>query len=193
MLKITPNVSEFSDIWAKTPNPNHLDCSTKCKKGSYYRIEYSCDIMPSPVQNISEESITLIKSKINDTIENGMSIRQALADYSNSDAYDINWEVQAAVEALQVFGSRWTIEILSTLYIAGPRRFNEMKALLEGISSRTLSDKLTLLASEGLINRTVDEGPPVRVAYALSEHGIACGRLLSPLVAHLKIRSGSVQ
>ena len=149
--------------------------------------------MPKPAQQISKESITLIYNKIEDTIENGISIRNALADYSNSEAYDISWEVQAAVEALQVFGSRWTIEILSTLYIAGPRRFNEMKSLLEGISSRTLSDKLTLLADEGLIIRTVDEGPPVRVAYALSEHGIACGRLLSPLVAHLKIRSGSVQ
>lgn len=149
--------------------------------------------MPKPAQQISKESITLINNKIEDTIENGISIRNALADYSNNEAYDINWEVQAAVEALQVFGSRWTIEILSTLYIAGPRRFNEMKNLLEGISSRTLSDKLTLLADEGLINRSVDEGPPVRVAYALSEHGIACGRLLSPLVAHLKIRSGSVR
>ena len=149
--------------------------------------------MPSPVQHISKDSITEIKNKIEDTIQNGISIRKALADYSNSDAYDISWEVQAAVEALQVFGSRWTIEILSTLYIAGPRRFNEMKSLLEGISSRTLSDKLTLLAEEGLILRNVDVGPPVRVSYALSEHGVMCGRLLSPLVAHLKIHSGSVQ
>ena len=149
--------------------------------------------MPKPVQHISKDSITEIKNKIEDTIQNGISIRTALADYSNSDAYDINWEVQAAVEALQVFGSRWTIEILSTLYIAGPRRFNEMKSLLEGISSRTLSDKLTLLAEEGLILRNVDAGPPVRVSYALSEHGVMCGRLLSPLVAHLKLHSGSVQ
>ena len=149
--------------------------------------------MPNPVQHISKDSITEIKNKIEDTIQNGISIRNALADYSNSDAYDINWEVQAAVEALQVFGSRWTIEILSTLYIAGPRRFNEMKSLLEGISSRTLSDKLTLLAEEGLILRNVDAGPPVRVSYALSEHGVMCGRLLSPLVAHLKLHSGSVQ
>ena len=74
--------------------------------------------MPNPVQHISTDSITLIQSKIDDTIDNGISIRNALAEYSNSDAYDINWEVQAAVEALQVFGSRWTIEILSTLYIA---------------------------------------------------------------------------
>lgn len=149
--------------------------------------------MPNPVQHISKDSITEIKNKIEDTIQNGISIRTALADYSNSDAYDINWEVQAAVEALQVFGSRWTIEILSTLYIAGPRRFNEMKSLLEGISSRTLSDKLTLLAEEGLILRNVDAGPPVRVSYALSQHGVMCGRLLSPLVAHLKLHSGSVQ
>ena len=149
--------------------------------------------MPNPVQHISKDSITEIKNKIEDTIQNGISIRTALADYSNSDAYDINWEVQAAVEALQVFGSRWTIEILSTLYIAGPRRFNEMKSLLEGISSRTLSDKLALLAEEGLILRNVDAGPPVRVSYALSEHGVMCGRLLSPLVAHLKLHSGSVQ
>lgn len=149
--------------------------------------------MPNPVQHISKDSITEIKNKIEDTIQNGISIRKSLADYSNSDAYDINWEVQAAVEALQVFGSRWTIEILSTLYIAGPRRFNEMKSLLEGISSRTLSDKLTLLAEEGLILRNVDAGPPVRVSYALSDHGVMCGRLLSPLVAHLKIHSGSVQ
>tara|TARA_B100001996_G_scaffold378631_1_gene363097 strand:- start:773 stop:1222 length:450 start_codon:yes stop_codon:yes gene_type:complete len=149
--------------------------------------------MPNPVQHISKDSITEIKNKIEDTIQNGISIRKALADYSNSDAYDINWEVQAAVEALQVFGSRWTIEILSTLYIAGPRRFNEMKTLLEGISSRTLSDKLTLLAEEGLILRNVDAGPPVRVSYTLSKHGVMCGRLLSPLVAHLKLHSGSVQ
>ena len=77
--------------------------------------------MPNPVQHISKDSFTEIKNRIDDTIQNGIAIRKALADYSNSDAYDINWEVQAAVEALQVFGSRWTIEILSTLYIAGPR------------------------------------------------------------------------
>ena len=193
MLKITPAVACIDNKLINFLDSDLHCCSTKCKKGSNNPRTHSCDNMPNPVQHISAESITLIKSKIDDTINNGISIRNALADYSNSDAYTISWEVQAAVEALQVFGSRWTIEILSTLYIAGPRRFNEMKNLLDGISSRTLSDKLSLLAEEGLINRTVDAGPPVRVAYALSEHGIACGRLLSPLVAHLKIHSGSVQ
>jgi DNA-binding HxlR family transcriptional regulator len=104
----------------------------------------------------------------------------------------LNWEVDAAVEALNVFGSRWTIEILSTLYIAGDRRFNEMKHLLKGISSRTLSDKLRYLADEGLVERIVTDGPPVRVTYRLSSHGMTCGRLLSPLVAFMKIHLGSI-
>ncbi len=149
--------------------------------------------MPEPIQKISHESYSFLQSNIESTIAIGTSIRDTLAPYSNQVPYDTNWEVQAAVEALHVFGSRWTIEILSTLYIAGPRRFNQMKTLLDGISSRTLSDKLRFLAEEGLILRQVDEGPPIRVAYTLSEHGKTCGRLLSPLVAHLKIHSGSVQ
>jgi DNA-binding HxlR family transcriptional regulator len=67
-----------------------------------------------------------------------------------------------------------------------------MKNLLEGISSRTLSDKLRYLAEEGLVQRQVTEGPPIRVSYLLTEHGRTCGRLLSPLVAHLKIHLGTV-
>ena len=68
-----------------------------------------------------------------------------------------------------------------------------MKGMLSGISSRTLSDKLRFLVEEGLVIREVDEGPPIRVSYILSEHGRTCGRLLSPLVAHLKIQKNSVR
>ncbi|MDP6333452.1 MAG: hypothetical protein QF479_02325, partial [Candidatus Poseidoniaceae archaeon] len=91
--------------------------------------------MPEPIQRISHESYSFLQDNIESTIAIGTSIRDTLAPYSNKVPYDTNWEVQAAVEALHVFGSRWTIEILSTLYIAGPRRFNEMKNLLDGISS----------------------------------------------------------
>lgn len=148
--------------------------------------------MPNPPLNIGQESMKDIKKRISETIETGGHIRETLASYSHGAPYDTAWEVKAAVEALHVFASRWTIEILSTLYIAGPRRFNQMKNLLEGISSRTLSDKLRFLVDEGLVTRQVDDGPPVRVQYTLSEHGKTCGRLLSPLVAHLKIHTGSV-
>ena len=44
----------------------------------------------------------------------------------------------------------------------------------------------------GLVNRIVDEGPPIRVRYQLTEHGRNAGRLLSPLVAYMKIQQGRV-
>ena len=149
--------------------------------------------MPDPPLILPKEILGDIEQNIESTIDNGGNIRKQLANFSGNVPWDTDWEVEAAVEALHVFGSRWTIEILSTLYIAGARRFNQLKHLLSGISSRTLSDKLRFLADEGLIERQVDNGPPVRVDYTLSEHGMKCGRLLSPLVAHLKIKSGSIK
>ena len=149
--------------------------------------------MPEPPLSLPSSVLSDIEGRVEDTISNGKQIREMLASNSKGGPWSTEWEVEAAVEALHVFGSRWTIEILSTLYIAGPRRFNQLKTLLAGISSRTLSDKLRFLVEKGLVIRQVDDGPPVRVDYILSEHGITCGRLLSPLVAHLKIRSGSIK
>jgi len=149
--------------------------------------------MPTPPMKLPREDFEAVESGIEQTISEGASIRQRLGKFANQGPYNAEWEVEAAVEALHVFGSRWTIEILATLYITGPRRFNEMKTMLSGISSRTLSDKLRFLAEEGLVLRTVNDGPPVKVSYELSPHGTTCGRLLSPLVAHLKITAGSVQ
>ena len=149
--------------------------------------------MPEPPLSLPDNVLNEIVSRVENTVSNGKHIRDVLASNSKGGPYNTEWEVEAAVEALHVFGSRWTIEILSTLYIAGPRRFNQLKTLLSVISSRTLSDKLRFLVDEELVIRQVDDGPPVRVEYILSEHGITCGRLLSPLVAHLKIRNGSIK
>jgi len=114
------------------------------------------------------------------------------ASYYDDDV-DIGWEVDAAVDSFQMFSSRWTIEILAALYIAGDRRFNELRTLLRGISSRTLSDKLTTCQEHGLVDRVVEEGPPIRVTYRLTTHGRTCGRLLGPLVAYMKIHKDLVE
>ena len=140
---------------------------------------------------LSSEDMLEIESSIVTTEGMGARIRQILGGYRDEN-HDINWEVDASVEALDVFTSRWTIEILATLYIAGERRFNEMRKLLTGISSRTLSDKLRKCTENGLIDRSVVEGPPIRVTYRLTEHGQRAGRLLGSLVAYMKLHKGSV-
>tara|TARA_B110001452_G_scaffold185362_1_gene155904 strand:- start:620 stop:1081 length:462 start_codon:yes stop_codon:yes gene_type:complete len=149
--------------------------------------------MSIPPLKVSRENYNVIQSSIESAIHLGGEIRTLLGSQNELNPMDdLHNEVCRASDALSVFGSRWTIEILSALYISGPRRFNQMKNLLEGISSRTLSDKLRYLADERLISRQVSEGPPIRVTYLLTEHGRTCGRLLSPLVAHLKIQMGTV-
>ena len=65
-------------------------------------------------------------------------------------------------------------------------------SLLRGISSRTLSDKLRSCQENGLVERVVDDGPPIRVIYRLTTHGRNCGRLLGPLVAYMKIHNDMV-
>ena len=140
---------------------------------------------------VSDEAFKKVESAINDVREEGKTIRSIFEGYYDDDL-DIGWEVDAAVDAFSIFSSRWTIEILAALYIAGDRRFNEMRKLLRGISSRTLSDKLTRCTETGLVERVVEEGPPIKVPYRLTDHGRDAGRLLGPLVAYMKIKQGRV-
>ena len=142
---------------------------------------------------VSKQYLLSINQSIDTVHEMGAQIRRSLQEYSDDHTYDTAWEVQAGVEALEVFGSRWTIEILAALYVAGERRFNELRHLLNGISSRTLSDKLRKCTESELIERIVEDGPPIRVSYRLTEHGMICGRLLGPLVAYMKIRNGALE
>ena len=140
---------------------------------------------------VSDEDFKKVEASIDDVVEEGKNIRTLFENYYDEEI-DISWEVDASVDAFSIFSSRWTIEILATLYIAGERRFNEMRKLLRGISSRTLSDKLTKCTETGLVERIVEDGPPIRVTYRLTDHGRQAGRLLSPLVAYMKISQGRV-
>ncbi|HEY7201885.1 MAG TPA: helix-turn-helix domain-containing protein [Candidatus Dormibacteraeota bacterium] len=72
--------------------------------------------------------------------------------------------------AIELIGRRWTGAILRAL-LAGPARFNRLLMGIPEISDRVLSERLRELEREGLVERHVDPGPPVRVAYHLTERG----------------------
>lgn len=74
--------------------------------------------------------------------------------------------------AFDFLGKRWNGVILATL-MEGAVGFAELKRAVGGISDSMLSDRLTELASAQLVNRTVDNGPPVSVEYSLTESGLA--------------------
>jgi DNA-binding HxlR family transcriptional regulator len=88
---------------------------------------------------------------------------------------------QAIKGVFTLLGKRWSGLILVTL-MEGPARFSALARLVPGVSERMLSERLSELASAGLITRLVDEGPPVNVTYALTP----CGEALRPALAELE-------
>ena len=67
-------------------------------------------------------------------------------------------------------GDKWSMLIVMILS-AGPRRFNELKREIDGISQRMLTLALRGLERDGLVNRTVEAAVPPKVTYALTELG----------------------
>jgi DNA-binding HxlR family transcriptional regulator len=87
----------------------------------------------------------------------------------------------ALSRAFEFLGKRWNGVLLGTL-MQGPAGFAELKRSL-GISDSMLSDRLTELTRAGLVERTVDTGPPVAVSYALTANGHALLPALRALTA----------
>jgi DNA-binding HxlR family transcriptional regulator len=75
-------------------------------------------------------------------------------------------------QAFEFLGKRWNGVVLGTLS-EGPAGFRALSRAIGGISDSMLSDRLSDLCRVGLIERTVDPGPPISVTYALTERGLA--------------------
>lgn len=79
-------------------------------------------------------------------------------------------DCRAVSAILARVGDKWSVLIISRLG-EGPRRFNEIKRMIGGISQRMLTLTLRNLERDGLISRTVTPSVPPRVDYALTELG----------------------
>lgn len=78
-------------------------------------------------------------------------------------------------------GDKWTVLIIGTLD-DGPRRFNEIRLAIGGITPKVLTSTLRSLVADGLVTREVFAEVPPRVEYSLTE----LGRSLQEPVAALR-------
>ena len=99
---------------------------------------------------------------------------------------DLQGELARIVQSLQVFFNKWTVELIVVLSQAPALRFNEIRDQLQGISGRTLSQRLKDLESQGLVARTVHDERPVRIEYSLTRKGLDVAYLALPLVLYLR-------
>jgi DNA-binding HxlR family transcriptional regulator len=74
--------------------------------------------------------------------------------------------------AIEIIGRRWTGVIVRAL-LAGDTRFCQIRTTIPGLSDRLLSERLKELEAEGIVERRVYTGTPVRIEYHLTPKGEA--------------------
>jgi DNA-binding HxlR family transcriptional regulator len=77
-------------------------------------------------------------------------------------------------------GDKWTIMTI-TMLLNGPKRFNELRRLIGGISQQMLTRTLRALERDGLVSRRVYPTIPPQVEYSLTNLGLSLAEPLTQL------------
>jgi DNA-binding HxlR family transcriptional regulator len=91
-------------------------------------------------------------------------------DVTVKDISDVLRECRSVAPILSQVGDKWTVLIIVTLK-HGPRRFNEIKRSVTGISQQMLTRTLKALERDGMVIRTTFSTNPPQVQYELSDLG----------------------
>lgn len=94
----------------------------------------------------------------------------------------IHHECRRVSGILSLVGDKWTVMIVMILQ-NGPRRFNDIKRTVGGISQQMLTRTLKALERDGMVTRKVRSTTPPQVEYELT----ALGHSLSEPVIQLGI------
>jgi len=100
---------------------------------------------------------------IEETLERIFSARETSWD-------ELKEAVHELEESFSLLSEKWNLQILFILFLRNTAGFGNLKKVLN-VNSRTLSDKLKSLQESSYIERTIDEGPPLRVKYSLTTQG----------------------
>ena len=91
-------------------------------------------------------------------------------------------DCRAVSSVLARVGDKWSVLVI-VLLGDGPKRFNEIKRMVGGISQRMLTLTVRGLERDGLITRTQYPTIPPRVDYALTQLGRTLLEAVTPLSA----------
>jgi DNA-binding HxlR family transcriptional regulator len=75
------------------------------------------------------------------------------------------------IEIIQMLSRKWGLLILSLLVRSKSLRYTELNHRLNGISPKTLTERLRELEKEGIVTREMFSEIPPRVEYSLTKKG----------------------
>jgi len=84
--------------------------------------------------------------------------------------------------ALEIFGDKWTFLIVRDLMFKGKHFYGEFLLSEEGIATNILSDRLSLLESNGIIGKSSDPSHKQKIIYRLTRKGIDLVPLLVEVI-----------
>ena len=84
--------------------------------------------------------------------------------------YRFTDDCDRVADILRRVGDKWSVLVVVLLEL-GPRRFNDLKRSIPGISQRMLTLTLRNLERDGFVERTVTPCIPPHVSYGLTDLG----------------------
>nr|MEA2798809.1 hypothetical protein [Phenylobacterium sp.] len=104
------------------------------------------------------------------TTHGGLSHDELFAQIEKNGVESVTNTCRPVTDILSRVGDKWSVMIVMLLG-PGPKRFNEIRRAINGISQRMLTLTLRGLERDGLVTRTVTPSIPPRVDYELTELG----------------------
>jgi DNA-binding HxlR family transcriptional regulator len=104
------------------------------------------------------------------TTRGGLSHAELFAQIAKNGVESVTQTCRPVTDILSRIGDKWSVMIVMLLG-PGPKRFNEIRRAINGISQRMLTLTLRGLERDGLVTRTVTPSIPPRVDYELTELG----------------------
>src|SRR5215472_315387 len=110
-----------------------------------------------------------------------MSQRATILQSAPSDTHE--QIVCPVARTAEIISGKWTLLIIRDL-TTGTKRFSELERSLVGISPKTLSERLSALEGEGILQRKTYAEVPPKVEYSLTDKGQALFVLIEDMRAY---------
>ena len=89
--------------------------------------------------------------------------------------------VKVVADVLDIVGGKWRGQILAHL-CDSPKRFNEIKTVLNRITSSTLTRELRYLEEIKMVERKIIQETPMVVEYRMTNHGNSIKDLIEHII-----------
>jgi len=133
---------------------------------------------------LGDEIRRMVESKIEHTLRGIEETLNVVLEEESIAFEDLKSILEGLESSFKLLSQKWVLQILYALLLKKSMSFNELKKVLD-VNSRTLALKLKELVAQNYVERIVEQGPPLRTSYTLTEKGKNTALLSIPLLYYI--------